>query len=1421
MDPIEACSALSLVGDMLPVEQPMLCMNEMRLQYANKSLAVGTIFGVGTTPEVDWHLQSSYVEKFLRALFPHLDQLADMILHFAPTTCGILQDMVKTLVVRVACRHAGYARILLHPMLAFIKEHTAISSVPSDFENFQIEHFLQFISGLMSHPATKLVLMREGIMDLFQHALGLESSAFPEHNLLNKADVLQSRSTRCKWILRSFLAVYDPKAACHPLSPLNSCVLENYPTFEECCRMVSTILDLVEVMPFTKDMVILVELFEKIASHKLGRAAFADVALRLNTEAQVEAMDGEMLNDSEKIPTSQVESEESPHHYDPNKSKTPLLNLWKRLAVQVEMDKLNNSTLVDIVQRFALVAISLAAAGRSAYGLGALKLLFGLDITNERENDSISESLEFIVSVVDTLSYGLESTPASVIAGADPFVPLPNVPSVQAYAAVMSMLRLLKKPANFSQLREKLEALVDNSTLECPSVEAEQSKQLPSTTRVMPVISSMCARRCDVDFEKGDEKLQQAGEIPLHTESRDMLVWECCTIIPERPIVSTASKRRLSLSGETGSKRHRVDGNTGIAAESSSNTGTGTGSNLRIGSASGATAGLPNRRDSFRQRKPNTSRPPSMHVDDYVARERGSDAVTTGSGNTVPNSIQRNSSSSGRPPSIHVDEFMARQRERQHSLGAVHSTSSQHLLSSIGADSAVSKGVDASLKLSKHENDKESSFDAGAHNLHMVQSNIHQVGNLTATVGLSGSDIPGVPSLSGEDSGKIAQKGGSGPAKTHGHHVSISMISSAPGSFVGMNEEFDNLYPGFDFFEKDSLEPSAATDFESPSSKVLEEPQQTLRSIAMRHQKSIASRAKLTEPALTAKGPMGPAGPLPVKSSSPVSLEMRTTVPTVGTPSQSSGGVEKPHFLTSVTSWMSSAHSISEAGTLTKQTEDISSLPYTSSSMQVSVPQPPPPSLGMMVLPSPPKEQRISHMMALPDSLLQPREHKATPDIAMLPKITTGNVFTPLAGDQRLLSAPLPLEAFENQRSLKPLTMQLSTLDRGFPTEIRSDKMIRASLPPAPPLPPPLPPLPPPSTGWLSVDAHIYRPDRPLPITSVTVPSISISSVIHATLASSINQQLSSDRSLGVVQSSALGSANSRLFEDSGPTSRGSVRPPHFPPLPPLSSPPLIQNAVQTSTHMPLPVSTIFPYAGGSMPVESRPAYGVSSSAPQPPVERVTSFPFSLPSQNPAVQSFSLPAPFIPPVPAGRPTSPYSSFPSTATGPQLQQQQQQLQSPLSVQQLQPQQFQQQNQQQLLQQATQSSLLLSPQQQAAKLDAVQSPFQQQQHQILQPQEKFQLPQMFLQQQQLPQPQQVRSHHHQQPILQEQLHSQQQPPQEQRPQETGSSLHSLQQMLASPDAIQELLKDQSKLRQLLEQHPKLISLLQEKLSQGSSS
>ncbi|KAL7001547.1 hypothetical protein U1Q18_002700 [Sarracenia purpurea var. burkii] len=136
----------------------------------------------------------------------------------------------------------------------------------------------------------------------------------------------------------------------------------------------------------------------------------------------------------------------------------------------------------------------------------------------------------------------------------------------------------------------------------------------------------------------------------------EKFIWECPENFRDRLSQTALPLKRKTSSLEGTNRRPR--GDNAIGETVAQNT-------FSRGSGPPTAPSGPTRRDTFRQRKPNTSRPPSMHVDDYVARERNVDV--TSSSNVI--SVPRIGSSSGRPPSIHVDEFMARQRERQNPVG--------------------------------------------------------------------------------------------------------------------------------------------------------------------------------------------------------------------------------------------------------------------------------------------------------------------------------------------------------------------------------------------------------------------------------------------------------------------------------------------------------------------------------------------------------------------------------------------------------------------------------------------------------------------------------------------------------------------------------------------------------------------------------
>lgn len=134
-----------------------------------------------------------------------------------------------------------------------------------------------------------------------------------------------------------------------------------------------------------------------------------------------------------------------------------------------------------------------------------------------------------------------------------------------------------------------------------------------------------------------------------HVGLGDKFLWECPETLPDRLAQANVSAKRKQSSMDVNTRRTREGPQAEMSAQNA----------FQRGATQSTVSSGPTRRDAFRQRKPNTSRPPSMHVDDYVARERNVEGVT----NVI--TVPRAGSTGGRPPSIHVDEFMARQRERQ------------------------------------------------------------------------------------------------------------------------------------------------------------------------------------------------------------------------------------------------------------------------------------------------------------------------------------------------------------------------------------------------------------------------------------------------------------------------------------------------------------------------------------------------------------------------------------------------------------------------------------------------------------------------------------------------------------------------------------------------------------------------------------
>ena len=304
----------------------------------------------------------------------------------------------------------------------------------------------------------------------------------------------------------------------------------------------------------------------------------------------------------------------------------------------------------------------------SLEGLLILRYLFGIPSDPSDSLESSGESLNEIASFLKTfeekICQGLENSKTSVRKS--------FLPQVYYYVVMLSILlcRAISNIDVTSQVLNSIKLLcsiLENSGLCTDSVQmvleegtdssSKVARSVVMTAHLMPSLVDVPVNGESPFLFSNAWKVIVDSEEPVDCQEGEFakrLVWELPDSSDRQLMPGQSARRKLSL-GENGSRRAR-----------DSQLPEPTGQFSRGFNTTNASSGH-TRRDTFRQRKPNTSRPPSMHVDDYVARERNIDGASSAS--NIVNSTPRGALS-GRPPSIHVDEFMARQRERQNPVPA-------------------------------------------------------------------------------------------------------------------------------------------------------------------------------------------------------------------------------------------------------------------------------------------------------------------------------------------------------------------------------------------------------------------------------------------------------------------------------------------------------------------------------------------------------------------------------------------------------------------------------------------------------------------------------------------------------------------------------------------------------------------------------
>ncbi|EPS67663.1 hypothetical protein M569_07112, partial [Genlisea aurea] len=423
-------------------------------------------------------------------------------------------------------------------------------------------------------------------------------------------------------LFHSISLISDRRVPIHRHGMSGSDTTIGFLTIEECSILLSYLLRFFMALPVGRELLNCLSAFEEIVSSTDGQSALLSILKHKQSSP---------VQDSESKPTHQsIASPSIGHAFDWNES-SPLFFCWTTLLKSFNAA---DAPVVDIAHAVGTLAsgvLSFCIDGESLSieRVAAVKLLFGLKDSSAEER-FVKESLKTVEELINML----ESEKSNI----------EKISNIMEAAKVFLLV---------------LQNYSDNEVNEAISSQCVSLLAPPFPSRI-----------CSLADRSTEQMETMASNI-----FGDAFHWEFPENLRNRlPQTGLSTKRKASIEGPN----RLVARGESAAVEASSNS-----TFSRVAAQPVSTSPGLTRRDAFRQRKPNTSRPPSMHVDDYVARERNADG--TNSSNVI--AIPRAGSSSGRAPSIHVDVFMARQKERQSSVGLTGSDTSGQAKSTVPDES--------------------------------------------------------------------------------------------------------------------------------------------------------------------------------------------------------------------------------------------------------------------------------------------------------------------------------------------------------------------------------------------------------------------------------------------------------------------------------------------------------------------------------------------------------------------------------------------------------------------------------------------------------------------------------------------------------------------------------------------------------------
>ncbi|KAK3028735.1 hypothetical protein RJ639_037758, partial [Escallonia herrerae] len=661
LGPKETCSLLFLLNDLMPEEGVWLWTNGMPMLTALRKLAVGTILGPQKEREISWYLQTVHFNKLLGQLTPHLGKIAQIILHCAISTRSIsheliftfqtlvvIQDLLRVFIIRIACLNVDSASLLVKPMIVWISGCLSEVSLLSDADTYKVYRLLDFLAILLEHPHAKPLLLKEGIVQMLSKALEscIKAAGVDGKQVFESRDASKFGISQLSWCIpvsKAITLICQTRTSVQYPDLSDRHKTKNL-TAEDCSLFLSHLLRLcklkprfspygawellagllfppifflifsylslfgLQILPVGRELLECVLAFKQLGSSSEGRSAL--LSILSHQTSNIVDFESDNRHDSD-----------GNYNFDDAmewKRRPPLLCCWITLLRSIDMEDTLPVYAVEAVGALSLGALQFCMDGESfsSERVVAVKYLFGLPDDPSGIDVFLEDNIKYIQELTTLLGSKEKHIEYSAAMGSTLY-------QVKEYAEIL--LLLLQNPSKSDKAEDILSTVISLSATD-----------VQGSSKMHKIADGSTVRVEDYNSTGFGDKFQ----------------WECPENMRDKFSETAIPSKRKMPSLEGANRRPRGDN---LPAENMAQ------SAFSRGSGPATAPSGPTRRDTFRQRKPNTSRPPSMHVDDYVARERNVDG--TSSSNVI--ALPRVGSTSGRPPSIHVDEFMARQRERQ------------------------------------------------------------------------------------------------------------------------------------------------------------------------------------------------------------------------------------------------------------------------------------------------------------------------------------------------------------------------------------------------------------------------------------------------------------------------------------------------------------------------------------------------------------------------------------------------------------------------------------------------------------------------------------------------------------------------------------------------------------------------------------